>query len=219
VIATLFDFDGVLVDSERVHLAAFNDVLAARGIVISEQEYVSRYLSLDDAAVFRTALVLHGHTWPSEHELRALVAAKNPRYMARFATEVRVFPGAAQLVARRAARAPAGVVSGALGSEIAAGLSLMGVGACVSFVVSEAKKPDPESYILAMGELRARGYVGRAVVVEDSLGGIAAAKGAGLRCVAVAHSYPRDDLARAGADAIVDDLASLTDELLDEAGA
>jgi beta-phosphoglucomutase-like phosphatase (HAD superfamily) len=219
VIATLFDFDGVLVDSELAHLAAFNDVLKGRGIAIDEREYVSRYLSLDDAGVFKAVLTLRGHTMPSEHELRALVAAKNPRFMARFANSVRIFPGAAELVTRRAARALVGVVSGALAGEIEFGLLRMGVRDRVPIVVSaertRAKKPDPEGYLLAVSELRAMGHLGPVVVIEDSIGGIAAAKAARLACVAVAHSYRRDLLVRAGADAVTDNLAALTDELLD----
>ena len=50
MIATLFDFDGVLVDSEPVHLAAFNDVLAPYGIDVAEREYFESLLSLDDVA-------------------------------------------------------------------------------------------------------------------------------------------------------------------------
>ena len=83
MIATLLDFDGVLVDSEPVHLAAFNDVLARRGIAIDEREYVEHYLSLDDAGVFRAVLSSGGLTL-REEEVRACVAAKAPRFMARF---------------------------------------------------------------------------------------------------------------------------------------
>jgi beta-phosphoglucomutase-like phosphatase (HAD superfamily) len=68
-----------------------------------------------------------------------------------------------------------------------------------------------------MEELRRLGHTGGAVVVEDSAGGITAAKRAGLRCVGVAHSYPPAVLLGAGADAVVDDLASLTDALLEYA--
>jgi beta-phosphoglucomutase len=224
VIATLFDFDGVLVDSEPAHLAAFNDVLAPRGIVIGERDYVERYFSLDDAGVFRAALSHAGKT-VDEEQVRALVEAKNPRFMARFGGAFRVFPGAVELVRRRAARGPVGIVSGALEREIAFALDKMGLAASVAFVVSAEKapasKPDPAPYRIAVAELERLGLGEpgeRAVVVEDATGGVAAAKGAGLRCVAVAHSYPREALLRAGADAVVDDLAALTDAVL-EAGA
>jgi len=220
VLATLFDFDGVLVDSEPVHLAAFNDVLAPLGVAIDERTYAERYLSLDDAGVFHAVLSALGPA-PDAAAVRALVEAKAPRFMARFAETFRAFPGAAEIVARRARLGPVGIVSGALEAEIAYALGKMGVAGAVSFVVSAerspASKPDPAPYRLALDELRARGHAAGAVAVEDSLGGVSSAKGAGLRCVAVAHSCGAAELLRAGADAAAPDLASLTDALLDDA--
>jgi beta-phosphoglucomutase len=217
VFATLFDFDGVMVDSEPVHLAAFNDVLGPHGIVLAEREYLERYISLDDAGVFRAALSRERTL--REEEVRALVDAKHPRFLARFADTFRVFPGAAELLVRRAERGPVGIVSGALYEEITFALDRMGVRDSVGFIVSAehtaAHKPDPAPYLLAMEELRHLGHGGGVVVLEDSPGGVLSAKKAGLRCVAVAHSCGHDELARAGADAVIGDLVSLTDALLE----
>jgi beta-phosphoglucomutase len=219
VIATLLDFDGVLVDSEPVHLAAFNDALARHGIAISPDEYATRYMSYDDAGVFR-AVLSRGARTLREDEVRALVEAKAPRFMARFEEAFRPFPGAAALVQRRAARGPVGIVSGALESEIEFALEKLGVRSHVRFVVSAdrgvASKPDPAPFLLAVDELRRVGHVGPAVVVEDSVGGVTSAKRARLRCVAVAHSYARDELLRAGADDVVANLDGLTDDVLEE---
>ena len=157
MIATLLDFDGVLVDSEPVHLAAFNDVLAPQGITISERDYNDRYLSLDDAGVFRAVLARAGRTL-REDEVRRLVTAKAPSFMARFEDAFRTFPGAAELVARRAARGPVGIVSGALEREIEFALQKMGVRACVSFIVSAERTPvsKPESVFFSPRDSRAR---------------------------------------------------------------
>jgi beta-phosphoglucomutase len=218
VVATLLDFDGVLVDSEPVHLAAFNDVLAPRGIVISEPEYAQRYLSLDDAGVFRAVLSQGGRTL-REEEVRALVAAKSPAFMARFEASFRVFPGARELIARRAARGPVAIVSGALEHEITFALGKLDAREDIAFIVSAehpcASKPDPAPFLAALEKLRALGHSDSAVVVEDSIGGVKAAKRAGLRCIAVTHTSTSSELLGAGADATVDDLASLTDELLE----
>jgi beta-phosphoglucomutase len=218
-VATLLDFDGVLVDSELVHLAAFNDVLERHGLSIAAKDYLSRYISLDDAGVFRAVLSRGGRTL-REDEVRAAVAAKAPRFMARFAETFRTFPGAPELVARRARRGPVGIVSGALEAEIEFALQKMGARAGVSFIVSAerpiASKPDPAPFLLGLELVRQAGHTGPVVAVEDSIGGLTAAKRAGLRCVAVTHSHPREDLARAGADAIVDSLDELTDAVLEE---
>jgi beta-phosphoglucomutase-like phosphatase (HAD superfamily) len=217
-IATLFDFDGVLVDSEPVHLAAFNDVLAPLDMSISEADYLSYYLSLDDAGVFRARLERAG-SMPSEEHVRRLVDAKAPRFMARFADAFRVFPGAAPLVTRRASKGPVGIVSGALRGEIEFALERIGVRSLVSFIVSaeatEESKPHPAPYRFALAELERVGHRGASLAIEDSVGGITSAKGAGLRCIGVAHSFGKEALAKAGADAVASHLAELTDALLD----
>jgi beta-phosphoglucomutase len=218
VFATLFDFDGVLVDSEPVHLAAFNDVLAGMNMKLDAKEYAERYLSLDDAGVFRE-LLSRARITLDEEQVRALVAAKAPRFMARFEAGFKVFPGARELLVRRAARGPVGIVSGALEAEVELGLSKMGARDAVAFIIAAdqttASKPDPAPYRAAMAALTRVGHPGGVVAVEDSLGGIASATGAGLRCVAVSHTYGRQELERAGAAAVVASLDAMDDALLE----
>lgn len=219
MIATLFDFNGVLVDDEAVHLEAFRDALAPLGVPLTEEAYVERYLGYDDAGAFRAILVDHGRP-ADDAQVAALIEAKKPLYMQRIAAKLTVFPGAAALVRRRASRGVVGIVSGALEHEIRYCLDRLGVTSDVAFIVSaeqtRACKPDPEGYLLAKGELARRGAAGaRAVVIEDSIAGVQAAKRAGLRCVAVAHSYPQDELRRAGADLVAEDLSRLDDAALD----
>jgi sugar-phosphatase len=113
-----------------------------------------------------------------------------------------------------------GIVSGALEPEIEFALRKMGVREHVRFIVSAEKtaesKPDPAPFLLGVEHLRRGGHDGPAVVIEDSTGGVTAAKRAGLRCVGVAQSCAPGDLQRAGADAVVADLAALTDAILED---
>ncbi len=215
MIATLFDFDGVLVDSEPVHLAAFRDVLAPLGIALSDEAYAEKYLGLDDHGAFREILTAANQT-PSPDRIRELIELKKPAFMQRFATSLRVFEGAAEIVRRRAAKGTVAIVSGALEHEIRFGLEQMGVLECVAFIVAaeacSACKPDPEGYLLAKAKL---GDSVRAVVIEDSISGVLAAKRAGIRCAAVAHTYAGAELAAAGADAIAPAIAALTDAMID----
>ena len=215
--ATLFDFNGVLVDDELVHLAAFADVLAPMGIVLTRERYDERYLAYDDRGCFREVLKDHGRAH-NEAAVAALVAAKRPFYKARIETGLRIFPGAAELIARRAKVGPVGIVSGALEDEIRFALAAMGVAELVQFIVpaeaTKACKPDPEGYFLGIEEARKRGARGPIVVIEDATNGVIAAKAAGLRCVAVTHTYGREALVGAGADAVVDTLEAMTDALL-----
>jgi beta-phosphoglucomutase len=85
MVATLFDFNGVLVDDEHVHLAAFRDVLAPLGVSVTDEDYGAKYLGYDDVGAFRAILTDAGRP-PSDAEIRALVDAKKPAYMARIAT-------------------------------------------------------------------------------------------------------------------------------------
>ncbi|MDB4940537.1 MAG: yvdM [Labilithrix sp.] len=219
--ATIFDFNGVLVDDESVHLAAFRDVLRPLAIEVDDATYEEKYLGFDDAGAFRAILEDAGRA-PTDADVALLVEAKKPVYMAKIAGALVVFDGAVELVRRRAARGVVGIVSGALRPEIEHCLGLMGVRDLVTFIVAaedtKACKPDPEGYRLGLAALAAAGARAEgAVVIEDSLAGIAAARAAGLRCAAVAHSYPADRLRAAGADVVVATLAELTDAALDGA--
>jgi beta-phosphoglucomutase-like phosphatase (HAD superfamily) len=222
VIATLFDFNGVLVDDEHVHLEAFRDVLRPLGVTVSERDYVERYLGYDDVGAFRAILADAGLTFDAAR-IRALVAAKKPAYRARVETGLRVFEGAAECVRRRARLGPVAIVSGALEDEIRYAMDRMDIAGDVAFVVPAERcarcKPDPEGYLVAIESLAPRGIARASIVaIEDSIAGVQAAKSAGIRCVAVAHSYPEADLARAGADAVAARLADLDDARIDGAG-
>jgi HAD superfamily hydrolase (TIGR01509 family) len=220
--ATIFDFNGVLVDDELVHRDAFRDVLGPLGVAFSDEAYVERYLGFDDIGAIRA--MLHDAGKPATPtQVEALAAAKRPFYMRRAEAGLVVFEGAADVVRRRAAKGPVAIVSGALREEIAFALRRMGISDLVSVVFSADDtprcKPDPMGYELCIGALADRlGTEGarRAVVIEDSLAGIEAAKSAGLVCIAVAHSYPAARLREAGADAVVARIADVSDALVDD---
>jgi beta-phosphoglucomutase len=218
--ATLFDYNGVLADDEIVHLEAFRDALAPLGITVSEQDYNERYLGFDDRGAFRAIIADSGRT-PSEAEIAELVAAKKPLYRARAELRLPLCDGAADLLLRRARLGPVGVVSGALRDEIALGLGKLGAEALVQHIVSAEDtiecKPDPEGYLIAITRLSAQigpELAAQALVVEDSIAGVQAARAARLPCVAVTHSYSRSELERAGATLVVEHLDELSDDLV-----
>jgi HAD superfamily hydrolase (TIGR01509 family) len=217
-IATLFDFNGVLIDDELVHFAAFRDVVRPLGIELDQATYDERYLGFDDAGAFKAMLVDAGKT-PAPDVIERLIEAKKPVYMARIATELKIFAGAKDIVLRRAALGTVGIVSGALRHEIEHALGVMGVRDRVAFIVSAEDttecKPHPEGYLLGLRALGREGREHGVAVIEDSLAGVAAAKHAKLRCAAVAHSYPADRLSAAGADAVASTIAELTDAMID----
>jgi beta-phosphoglucomutase len=218
--ATLFDYNGVLANDETVHLAAFQDALAALGITLSEADYWQKYLGFDDVGAFDAILRDAGRD-ASVSFIASLVEAKRPLYRARAEASLPLFPGASELIRRRAAAGPVGIVSGALRDEIELGLAALGVRELILSVVAaedtRASKPDPHGYLLgieALSKLIDAREAARALVIEDSLAGIEAAKAANLPCIAVGHSYPEAELYAHGADLVVPDLASVDDSAL-----
>lgn len=214
--ATLFDYNGVLVDDEAVHLAAFRATLAPRGIAVDERTYWERYIGFDDVGAFTAMLGDAGREAPPAL-IAELVEAKRPLYMERARAGLKLFAGAAERVRACAAQGPVGVVSGALRDEIELGLGLLGVRDVVGFIVSAEDttrcKPDPEGYEkgLALLPQLERASV---LVIEDSVAGVRAAKAAGLTCVAVTHSYAAPLLLEAGADWVTEALSAVTDDAL-----
>lgn len=208
----LFDFNGVLVDDERVHYAAMREVVAKRGIAIDEETYVAKYFAFDDATAFREML-RDGGAAHDEVAVAECVAEKLPIYMGVVEKELVMFEGGFELLAACAARGPVAIVSGALRIEIE--FALQRANARVSTIVAAedvaACKPDPAGYLEALTRLGVKGR--DAIVIEDSVGGIAAARAAGCRVVAVGHSYPAVKLK--DADLVVPHIRDLTVDRLD----
>lgn len=215
--ATLFDFNGVLVDDELVHLQAFRDAVRPLGIEIGEKEYWDELLGFDDAGAFEHLLEKAGLD-SSRREVLRLIEAKRPLYMQRAQKSLRTFEGAAELLRARRKAGPVAVVSGALTKEIEFGLSVLCASELVGKIISAedttVSKPDPEGYLLGIQWLREIGCENaeRALVIEDSLDGIVSAKSAGLPVIAVGHSYSRAELEASAADLVLDRLADITDE-------
>src|SRR5512145_3166927 len=219
--AYLFDYNGVLVDDELVHWAAFREVLRPMGIEMTQTDYWEKYLGFDDAGAFRAVLSNHGRE-VTDQRVGELVELKKPTYLSLAKDSLKGFEGAGALLRRLASDGtPIGIVSGALRNEITLGLEVLGARDAVRFVVSaedtRASKPDPEGYVIAKDRLLAIAgpdVAARTLVIEDSMAGIESAVGAGLFCLAVAHSYDAKALLTAGAIDVVSRISDVSDERL-----
>jgi beta-phosphoglucomutase len=219
--AIVFDFDGVIADSEILHLRAYQQVLAREGISISNEEYFERYLGYDDAGVF-TALLKDKGVALDEGRIKELIERKGQHYESLAAAGDMLFPGAADFIRTAAAAVPVAIASGALTHEIEEELERAGLLPLFPVIVGADQtirsKPDPEPYQTAF--MRLRSLTGRdlvpwrSVAIEDSKWGLVSARGADLRCVAVTNTYPADEL-RADAELVVAGLQALTLEALD----
>jgi len=217
--AVIFDFNGVLLDDERIHLALFNEALAPLGYGLSEAEYFDRYVGFDDADCFRHAVVDRGGEI-ADDEVGRLIDEKAARYLARMAQDPPLFPAAAAVVRGLARHHRLAICSGALRQEVEGVLAAAALTDCFAVLVAAEDvargKPDPEGYVAALAALNRGGDTPLAaadcLVIEDTVAGIAAAKGAGMSCLAVAHTYPTERLGEA--DRVVATLAEVTPEIV-----
>ena len=213
--AIVFDFDGVIANSEPLHLRAFQEVLADQRVGLSHDDYYSRYLGFDDAGVFRAIGGERGIAW-SDRDIADLIARKASRIEILEQDTSVLFPGASDAIRRAAAILPIAIASGALGHEIRRVLDREGLTSLFTAIVAAedtpASKPAPEPYLRAVAQLAAamdqRLRPAECIAVEDSVWGLESARAAGLRTVGVAQTYGREALS--AADLVIDQIVELS---------
>lgn len=211
----IFDFDGIVVDSEPLHYQAFLDMLEPLGITFTWQEYEDVFMGMDDRDAFDAAFSQAGKIL-DEVERAELIARKAEHFPVLVEQRgAKVFPGVQELIRAVAARGPLGLSSGALRLDVEPVLVKLGLielfDAIVTADAVEKSKPDPESYRVCLERLGANDP-GCWFAIEDTNAGIRSAKDAGMKVLAVTNSYPADALQ--GADQIVDSLVDVTPEIL-----
>ena len=217
----IFDFDGVIANSEPLHYLAFQQTFAEEGLLFTKEEYYSRYLGYDDVGLFQ-ALARDRAIAMSEGHATSLVARKGAKLQELLRGGHVLFPGAHEFIRAAAAAVPIAIASGAMRHEITDIIDGAGIGSLFSTIVAAGdtplSKPSPAPYLLAFEQLRRTS--GRAlgpdrcVAIEDSRWGLESARGAGLRRVGVTNSYGAGALP--GAELVVPSLQQLTLEALDE---
>jgi beta-phosphoglucomutase len=218
--AIVFDFDGVIADSEPLHLRAFQQALAEEGIDLSAHEYYARYLGYDDVGLVQALASDRGIGMTDRH-ITSLVARKGITLQEMLHSGDLLFPGAADFIHAAAEVVPIAIASGALRHEIVEILEGAGIDEMFAAIVASGdtpeSKPSPAPYLLVFEQLRQNTELDlvprRCVAIEDSRWGLESARGAGLRCVGVTTSYPAHELV--GAELVVPGLSDLTLAQLD----
>ena len=207
--AVLFDFNGTLSHDEHISFEVYREVLAAHGRPITEAEYYGQLTGLSTAE--GTAAWLG-----AEYERLADVAAEcHAAFRLRAGDGATVPPAAREAVMAAAAVVPVGVVTTGVREVLEEILGAAGLAPYVELTITaedvSRTKPDPEAYLLASQRL---GLPPEDVLVfEDTPVGVAAARAAGMRCIAVTGTVSPDQLA--AADDVVDVLdAALVRRLL-----
>ena len=220
--AIIFDFDGVLVDSEPAHYQAFAEVASELGIDLDFSRYLAEMVGFDDREAVR-------HLLSGESEASVTTAARVAELceQKRLAFErivsrgIEPLPGAMQLLDEAVAQMPVAIASGALRSDIDIILKQLDRHDVVHAVVTaddvQRSKPDPQTYLDAAGLLAQRFTEldlrpGDCLAIEDTGAGLASARAAGLMTLGLTTTGPAEQLH--GADRVIDNLAGVTLEKL-----
>ena len=210
--AVLFDFDGVIVNSEPLHFYAFHKVLEHEKIELGEQEYYKELIGFDDRGAFRH--VYEKRKLPLEPKTLLRLMTRKSEVTMELIEEKKyhALPGVEEFVRGLWRHYPLAICSGALREEIEAMLEGVSLRDCFGVIVAAEDvtvgKPDPQGYLMCMKQVgdKAKKALKPAdcLIVEDAPKVIESVKKAGFSTLAVATSHRTEELA--GANWVVNTL-------------
>lgn len=215
--AILFDFNGVIIDDERVQMKAYQEVFAEKDIELTEEGYF-QCLGMNDPVFVSTIAEKAGKTL-SDEEIKDCVKRKSAKWKESVAKNIPLFEGVEDFIRRMRTEYTLGLVSMASREEIDFVLDKTGLGECFKAIVSAddvaTTKPDPECYREGFRRVdlavSAAGHSSitrrQCVVIEDSPAGVKSAKGARLKVLGVSNTVEAKRLRDAGADAVTSDIS------------
>ena len=220
--AVIFDFDGVITDSEVLHLRAFNQVLAQHNIEITEEVYYKEYLGFTDLDCFESVVDTNKLGLDSE-QIKNLIKQKNGIFEELAATEATIFeavPKFLQMLSDNGV--PMAICSGAVLEEIALILEQSGLGHFFAEIVAGDQvtkgKPDPEGFLMALERLNKGNQnpiaANECVIIEDSHWGLEAGNAAGMHTIGITNTYNPGQLSMA--EKIVERFSELTKDDLQQ---
>jgi beta-phosphoglucomutase len=172
----LFDFDGVIVDSEPLHLMAFQEVLRGEHIELSEDEYYDELIGFDDKGAFKHVFEKRGKQLDPKTFLRVMTYKKEAMMRQIYDRKYKALPGVEEFVRGVWRHYPLAICSGALREEIETMLEGVSLRDCFTVIVSAEDvtrgKPDPEGYLktteMISGKIKKRLEPGDCLVIEDA---------------------------------------------------
>ena len=222
--AFLFDFDGVIADSEPIHLAMFQKVLTEEGLSLDRETYYEKYLGLDDRSFFEAFYKENGNPLSREKN-EDLILRKNQLLLSETRNKSLLLPGVRAFLEQVKGKYYFAIVSGALRNEIEAILNASGLSDHFQVIVGaddvSEGKPHPEGFLQAIRLLN-RDFVPASEIllpeeclaIDDSPWGLTAARKAGAKCLAVETSYPKEKLTEA--DLVISNLLAARLEELEK---
>jgi len=214
--AVIFDFDGVITDSEILHLRSFNRVLAQYGVEIATKDYYKNYLGLTDLDLFKS-LNNKGLLELGDRQIKNLAKQKSQVFKQLAKTEGRIIKGVRDFLEMlKQNNIPTAICSGALMTDIELVLEEARLRSFFEVIVSAEQvkkgKPNPDGFLLTLQKLNEKSQdvirPSQCIVIEDSYWGLEAARAAGMHTIAVTNSYDAEQLAMA--EKIVTQLGELS---------
>ncbi len=214
--ALFFDFNGVIIDDERLQMTAYQQVLLEHGIELTEVQYFEA-LGMDDRTFVRTALERAGKSTPELNE--TVLKAKSVAHRKMIEDELPLFPGVVTFIKATARHYSLGIVSMADTNEINYVLERARLRNFFSVIISaddvKVCKPAPDCYARGLEKLNLRRQEQRllpllpqeCVAIEDSPPGIRAGRAAGMKTLGVTNTVSERELREAGADVVTHSLA------------
>ncbi|HPS53051.1 MAG TPA: HAD family phosphatase [Phycisphaerae bacterium] len=213
--AILFDFDGVIVDSEPLHFESFCAVLKPYGINLDRDYYNNHYLGYNDWEVLeKIRQENHGADFHGD-DPATIISRKTALMQNTFRTQPPILPGVVELLRlAKLENIKLAVFSGALKQEIYTALNFLGIFSMFDSIMAAEDvamgKPNPMGYLLSAERLGVAPK--QCVVIEDSPIGLTAAKAAGMKTCALSTTYQPQTLS--AANIVVPNLSCVTIENL-----
>ncbi len=214
--ALLLDFNGVILDDEKIQQRVYTELLGGEGIELTDEDYMAS-LGMDDKTFVASAMLRAGKDADFEKILE-LTATKTTNWRKIIAEEMPIFDGVENFIRKSAQELSLGIVSMSKREEIEFVLEKAGLSDCFNIIVSaedvEKCKPDPECFRLGFQLLDQSRTAGthlpmlrtECVVVEDSPPGVASARSAGLPVLGITNTVSEEELRKAGANHVSENL-------------
>lgn len=204
--AVIWDMDGVLADTAPHHLRAWQEIFSKRGVKFTEADF-KRGFGIRNDAIIRNTL----GEQVTKAEIEAIAQEKEKTFRRIIGQNIRPLPGALKLLqALDEHGGRMAIASSTTIENIRLIIGGMGIENCFKAVVTghdvTEGKPSPQVFLLAARRLGVEPK--NCIVVEDAVAGVVAAKSAGMYCVAVTNTHPREKLKEA--DLIVDTLEAVS---------
>jgi beta-phosphoglucomutase len=215
-----FDFNGVIIDDERIHLKAYREVLSAENVALSDEDYFASQ-GMDDVAFVRAAYARAGQPL-TDDVMQTLIKREHELHREFITNDLPVPAGVITFIKATARKYRLGIVSMAERREIDHVLELAGLTKLFDVIVSAEQKlkhkPAADCYRRALELLNEKRRTGRelpllaseCLVIEDAPQGIQGARAAGMRTIGVTNTVSERQLRDAQAEVVTPNLSDWT---------